>query len=77
MLLEATLRKILVISGVVVGAVVLTAAALTAYAFFNLSSIVARNEKRILARVSHELGRRVEVGKIQAQMGWGVCVANY
>jgi uncharacterized protein involved in outer membrane biogenesis len=73
-LLEAMLRKILVISGVVVGAVVLIAAALTAYAFFNLSSIVARNEKRILARVSHELGRRVEVGKIQAQMGWGVSV---
>lgn len=68
------MRKILVISGVVVGAVVLIAAALTAYAFFNLSSIVARNEKRILARVSHELGRRVEVGKIQAQMGWGVSV---
>jgi uncharacterized protein involved in outer membrane biogenesis len=58
----------------VVGAVVLIAAALTAYAFFNLSSIVARNEKRILARVSDELGRRVDVGKIQAQIGWGVSV---
>ncbi len=57
-----------------VSAVVLIAAALTAYAFFNLSSIVARNEKRILARVSDELGRRVEVGKIQVQIGWGVSV---
>lgn len=66
------MRRILLISGIVVGAVVLIAAALTAYAFFNLSSIVARNEKRILARVSGELGRRVEVGKIQAKMGWGV-----
>ncbi len=68
------MRRILLISGVVVGAVVLIAAALTAYAFYNLSSIVARNEKRILARVSDELGRRVDVGKIQAQMGWGVSV---
>ena len=57
-----------------VGAVVLIAAGLTAYAYFNLSSIVARNEKRILARVSDALGRPVEVGKIQAQMGWGVSV---
>ena len=52
----------------------LIAAALSAYALSNLSSIVARNEKRILARVSDELGRRVEVGRIQAQMGWGVSV---
>jgi hypothetical protein len=67
-------RRIVLISGVVVGAVVLIAVALTAYAFFNLSSIVAHNEKRILARVSDELGRPVQVGKIQAQMGWGVSV---
>ncbi len=68
------MRRILLISGIVVGAVVLIAAALTVYAFFNLSSIVAHNEKRILARVSDELGRPVQVGKIQAQMGWGVSV---
>ena len=68
------MRRILLISGAVVGAVVLIAAGLTAYAFFNLSSIVAHNEKRIVARVSDALGRRVEVGKIQAQMGWGVSV---
>jgi hypothetical protein len=69
-----TLRRILIISGIAVGVLVLIAGALTAYAFFNLSSIVARNEKRIVARVSNELGRRVKVGKIQAQMGWGVSV---
>ncbi len=68
------MRRILLISGVVVGAAVLIAAALTAYAFFNLSSIVARDEKRILARVSDELGRRVDVGKIRAQIGWGVSI---
>lgn len=64
----------MLISGIVVGAVVLIGGALTIYAYFNLSSIVARNEKRIVARVSDGLGRRVEVGKIQAQMGWGVSV---
>ena len=64
----------LLISVIVLGAVALAAAALTAYAYFNLSSIVARNEKRIVARVSDELGRRVEVEKIQAQIGWGVSV---
>ncbi len=68
------MRRTLLISGIVVGAVVLIAAGLTAYAYFNLSSIVAHNEKRILARVSDALGRRVEVGTIQAQMGWGVSV---
>ena len=68
------MRRILLISGIVVGAMVLIAAGLTAYAFFNLSSIVAHNEKRMLARVSDALGRQVQVGKIQAQMGWGVSV---
>ncbi len=68
------MRRILLIVGIVVGAVVLIALGLTAYAFFNLSSIVAHNEKRILARVSDALGRPVQVGKIQAQMGWGVSV---
>ncbi len=65
------MRRTQLIAGIVVGAVVLIAGGLTAYAYFNLSSIVAHNEKRILARVSDALGRRVEVGKIQAQMGWG------
>ncbi|MGH7925538.1 MAG: AsmA family protein, partial [Candidatus Binatus sp.] len=68
------MRSTLLIAGIVVGAVVLIAAGLTVYAYFNLSSIVAHSEGRILARVSDELGRRVEVGKIQARMGWGVSV---
>ena len=52
----------------------LIAAALGAYAFFNLNSIVTSNQKRILARVSNELGRRVEVGNIQSHMGFGVSI---
>ncbi|MGD0119921.1 MAG: AsmA family protein, partial [Candidatus Binatus sp.] len=68
------MRRLVLISGIVAGAIVLVAAALTVYAYFNLSSILASNESRILARVSDGLGRHVEVGKIQAQMGWGVSV---
>ncbi len=69
-----TLHRILLISGIVVGSIVLIAGGLIGYAYFNLSSLVAHNEKRILARVSDALGRRVEVAKIQAQVGWGVSV---
>ena len=69
-----TLRRILIIAGIAAGVLVLIAGALAGYALYNLSSIVAGNEKRIIARVSNELGRRVEVGKMQAQMGWGVSV---
>ena len=68
------MRKTVLISSIVVGVVVLIAAGLAAYAYFNLSSLIDRNQERILARVSAELGRRVEVGKIQAQVGWGVSV---
>lgn len=68
------MRRRLVISGIVGGAIVLIAIALTAYAFFNLSSIVADNQNRILARLSDDLGRKVEVGNVRAQMGWGVSV---
>ena len=68
------MRRTLLISGIAVGAAVLIAGALTAYAFFNLSSIVARNQQRILAHVSDALGRQVQVGKMQAQIGWGVSV---
>jgi hypothetical protein len=67
-------RRILLIVGIAAGALVLIAGGLTVYAYFNLSSIVAHNEERILARVSDALGRQVTVGKIQAQMGWGVSV---
>ena len=68
------MRRTLLISGIAVGAIVVVAAAVVVYAFFNLSSIVTSNQKRILARVSDGLGRRVEVAQIQAHMGLGVSV---
>ena len=68
------MRRPLLISAVAVGTIFLIAVALVAYAFFNLSSIVSKNQKRILARVSDALGRRVEVGQIKTQMGLGVSI---
>ena len=68
------MRRTLLISGIAVGAMVVIAAALVVYAFFNLSSLVSKNQQRILTRVSDALGRRVEVGQIKAQMGFGVSV---
>ena len=68
------MRRPLLISAVAVGTIFLIAAALVAYAFFNLNSIVSKNQKRILARVSDALGRRVDVGQIKARMGFGVSI---
>ncbi|HYL59247.1 MAG TPA: DUF748 domain-containing protein, partial [Candidatus Acidoferrales bacterium] len=66
------MRKALLIAGVVAGALIAIGVALVVYAYFNLASIIAANEARIIARVSDALGRRVEAGKVQAQMGLGV-----
>jgi uncharacterized protein involved in outer membrane biogenesis len=69
------MRKALLIAGVVADALILIGGALVVYAYFNLASIIASNENRIVARVSDALGRRVEAGKIQAHIGWGVSAA--
>jgi hypothetical protein len=68
------LRRVLLISGPAVGLAVLIAVALTAYAYVNLGSIISANRDRIVARLSGELGRKVDVGQINAQMGWGVSI---
>ncbi len=66
------LRRVVIISGGAVGVAILVAVAVAIYAYFRLSAIVAANQDRILARVSDALGRRIEVGRIEAQLGWGV-----
>ena len=66
------MRRILVWSAIALGVVFAIAGALIAYAFFNLSSIVNSNQRRILNRVSAALGRAIVVQKIQARAGWGV-----
>ncbi|HEY6420130.1 MAG TPA: AsmA-like C-terminal region-containing protein [Candidatus Binataceae bacterium] len=68
------MRRALLITGVAAAVVILIGAVLVGYAFFNLSSLVARNQKRILARISDALGRRVEIAHVQARAGWGVSV---
>lgn len=68
------MRRTILISSIVVGTIALIGAGLAAYAYFNLSSLIARNQGRIVERVSRALGRQVSVGKIQAQVGWGVSV---
>ena len=68
------MRRTLLISGIALGTIVVVATAIVVYAFFNLSSIVTSNQKRIVARVSDALGRQVEVAQIQAHIGFGVSV---
>jgi hypothetical protein len=67
-----TLRRTLIISGIAAGVLVLIAGALTAYAFFNLSSIVARNEKRLVESVSNELAAESRSGKYRRRWD-GAC----
>lgn len=59
--------------GVGLGAIVI-AAAVVAYALFNLSSIVAANRDRILTLTSDALGRPVRVEQMRATISWGVSV---
>lgn len=68
------MRRALLISAIAAGAALLAGAALIGYAYFNLSSIVARHRQEILASVSDGLGRPVEVARISAHAGWGVSV---
>ncbi len=68
------MRRTLLIIVVAAGVVILIGAVLVGYAFVNLSSLVERNQNRILARASEALGRQVEVARIQARAGWGVSI---
>jgi hypothetical protein len=68
------MRKAMLIGGIAAGAFILSGAALLIYAYFNLTSIIASNQKRIFALAADALGRRVEAGKIEAKMGLGVSV---
>jgi len=56
-----------------IGAALIVAAAV-AYAFLNLSSIVAANRGRILRLTSDALGRQVVINEMHASVGWGVSV---
>ncbi len=66
------MRKAVVVVGSVVGAIVLLVAAVFLYAVWNLDSIVAERRGDLLARLSHALDRKVEVGDIKVTLGWGL-----
>ncbi len=66
------MRKVLIILGGIVGAIVVVAAAVLLYAAANLNSIIAHNRDRVLAKASDAIGRKVEAQEIKAQIGWGV-----
>jgi len=66
------MRRGLLITGSILGIIVLVVAALFGYAAFNLNSIISANRARILDRLSDAIGRPVSVSDIKASFGWGV-----
>ena len=54
----------------IIGAVLLIAAGLLAFALINLNNLIAGNKDRILHQVEQTLGRKVEVGEIGVTV-WG------
>jgi uncharacterized protein involved in outer membrane biogenesis len=68
------MHRVLRIAGLALAVAVLIAAGITAYAAYNLTSIIARNQERILNRVSKTLGRPVQIGQIKARVGLGLAI---
>ncbi len=66
------MRRTILIAGLLCGAIFLIVNALIGYAYFNLATLVERNQKRILARLTDEIGRPIQVDQIQARRGWVV-----
>ena len=66
------MRKILLISAVVVGVLVLVVAGLLTYAALNLNSIIKANQAYLLAKASDSLGRQVQAQEITVSFGWGI-----
>ncbi len=66
------MRKILLISAVVIGVVVLVAAGLLTYAALNLNSIIKANQAYLLAKATDSLGRQVRAREISVSLGWGI-----
>jgi uncharacterized protein involved in outer membrane biogenesis len=64
------MRRVLQISGIVAAVCVLV----TAYAVYNLNAVITYDQQRILNRVSQALGRKVNVGQIQARLRLGLAI---
>jgi hypothetical protein len=68
------MRRVLFAIGGVIGVIVLIAAGVIGYAYFNLNSIIEANRTRLLARVSDAIGRPVEAAGIKASFGRGISI---
>ncbi|HUA34198.1 MAG TPA: AsmA family protein [Candidatus Binataceae bacterium] len=66
------MRKAITIVFILLGLVFIGVFGVLLYAYFNLNSIIADNQGRVLAAVSNALGRDVQAGAIKASLGWGV-----
>src|SRR5438552_2796312 len=66
------MRRILIIAGAVIGAILVVVLALVIYAVVNLNSIIASNRGYILTRASDAAGRPIQGQDIKASVGWGV-----
>ncbi len=66
------MRRLLVISGIAIGVIILIIAGLIGYAVLNLNSIIAGRRGLIMAKVSEAVGRPVEIQDIKAGLGYGV-----
>jgi len=64
--------KILLIAGATIGGLIVVAAALIIYGALNLNSIVKRDRRYVLDKLSDTVGRDVQAQDIQVGLGWGV-----
>ncbi len=66
-------RSVMVLAAVGILAV-LAAVAVGAYAVYNLNSLIARNQARIVKLIADALERPVQVDKVTARAGWGISI---
>ncbi len=66
------MRRIIVITAAVLGAIVIFIGVILFYAATNLNSIIAERRQTILDRVSTSLGRPVHASDIKVSLGWGI-----
>ncbi len=66
------MRRIIIISAAIVGAIVIFIGVILFYAATNLNSIIAERRQTILDKVSASLGRPVHAADIKVALGWGI-----
>lgn len=66
------MRRMMMVVAAVAGVAALVAAGVAGWALYNLNSLIARNQSRIVSLASGALGRTVSFDRISARAGWGV-----